>query len=148
MAGLVPFNKRRADILSTGFDDLTNMLDDFFAEGWPFKRSLAADTFKIDVQDNKTEYFIEAELPGTQKNDINISLNDGRLNIAVNKTETVEENDKNYIHRERRFSSMSRSILLADADAAGIKAKLDNGVLSITVPKKVKADNSIVIDID
>jgi HSP20 family protein len=148
MAGLVPFNKRRSDILSTDFDDFTNMLDDFFAEGWPFRRSLAADTFKIDVQDNKTDYLIEAELPGTQKKDINISLNDGRLNISVNKNETVEESDKNYIHRERRYSSMSRSILLADADGAGIKAKLDNGMLSVTVPKKFKADHSVVIDIE
>lgn len=148
MAGLVPFNKRRADVLNTGFSDFSNMLDDFFADGWPFRRSLLGDTFKIDVQDNKTDYLVEAELPGAQKGDISISLNEGKLNISVNKTDTVEENDKNYIHRERRYTSMSRSIMLADADASGIKAKLDNGVLSITVPKKIKADNSVVIDIE
>jgi HSP20 family protein len=43
---------------------------------------------------------------------------------------------------------MSRNIMLADADAASIKAKLDNGVLSVTVPKKIKPDNSVVIDIE
>ncbi len=148
MAGLVPFNRRRADVLSTGFDSFQNMLDDFFTEGWPLRRSLLGDTFKLDVQDNKTEYLIEAELPGATKEDINISLNDGRLTIAVNKDETVEEKDKNYIHRERRYSSMSRNVMLGDADAAGIKAKLDNGVLSITVPKKIKPDSSVVIDIE
>jgi HSP20 family protein len=148
MAGLVPFNRRRPDVLSTGFDSFQNMLDDFFTEGWPFGRSLIADTFKIDVQDNKTEYLIEAELPGVNKEDVRISLNEGRLNISVNKDETVEEKDKNYIHRERRFTSMSRNVVLGDADAAGIKAKLDNGVLSVTVPKKVKPDSSVVIDIE
>jgi HSP20 family protein len=148
MAGLVPFNRRRADVLSTGFDSFQNMLDDFFTDGWPFKRSLLGDTFKVDVQDNKTEYLIEAELPGTKKEEIQIALNDGRLTISVNKDETVEENDKNYIHRERRYTSMSRNIMLADADAASIKAKLDNGVLSVTVPKKTKPDNSVVIDIE
>ena len=148
MAGLVPFNRRRADVLSTGYDSFQNMLDDFFAEGWPFKRSLMADTFKIDVQDNKTEYLIEAELPGIKKEDIGISLNDGRLSIAVNKDETIEQTDKNYIHRERRTTSMSRSVLLGDADSSGVKAKLDNGVLSITVPKKTKPDGSVVIDIE
>jgi HSP20 family protein len=124
------------------------MLDDFFTEGWPFRRSLLADTFKIDVQDNKTEYIVEAELPGASKDDISISLNEGRLNISFNKTENIEEKDKNYLHRERRSTSMSRNIVLADAAADGIKAKLDNGVLSITVPKKVKADNSVIIDIE
>lgn len=148
MAGLVPFNRRRADIMSTGFDNFQNMLDDFFTDGWPFKRSLLADTFKVDVQDNKTEYLIEAELPGVKKEEIGISLNEGRLNISVNKDETVEEKDKNYVHRERRYTSMSRNIVLGDADAANIKAKLDNGILSITVPKKTKTDNSVVIDIE
>lgn len=148
MAGLVPFNRRRTDVLSTGFDNFQNMLDDFFSDNWPLRRSLVNDTFKLDVTDNKTEYLIEAELPGVEKDNINISLNEGRLSIAVNKDETVEEKDKNYLHRERRFSSMNRSIVLADADSAGIKAKLDSGVLSVTVPKKKKDDNAVVIDIE
>lgn len=148
MAGLVPFNKRNTDVLSTGFDHFQNMLDDFFSDSWPFRRSLLGDTFKLDVQDNKTEYLIEAELPGAKKEDISISLNEGRLNISVNKEENIEEKDKNYIHRERRFTSMSRNIMLGDADSASIKAKLDNGVLSITVPKKTKPDHSVVIDIE
>ena len=148
MAGLVPFNRRRADVLSTGLDSFQNMLDDFFAEGWPFGRSLMADTFKIDVRDNNTEYLIEAELPGAKKEDIGISLNEGRLNISVNMDETIEEKDKNYIHRERRTSSMNRSIMLGDADSAGVKAKLDNGVLSVSVPKKKQPDNSVIIDIE
>ncbi|SHI11235.1 HSP20 family protein [Sporobacter termitidis DSM 10068] len=148
MAGLVPFNRRRSDVMSAGFDSFQNMLDDFFAESWPFRRSLLGDTFKLDVQDNSTEYLIEAELPGVKKEDIGISLNEGRLNISVNKDETVEETNKNYLHKERRYTSMSRNIMLGDADAAGIKAKLDNGVLSISVPKKPKPDNSVVIDID
>jgi HSP20 family protein len=148
MAGLVPFNRRRADVLSTGFDSFQNMLDDFFTDGWPFRRSLSGDTFKVDVQDNKTEYLIEAELPGAKKEDISISLSDGRLNISLTKDETVEEKDKNYIHRERRYTSMSRNIMLGDADASGIKAKLDNGVLCVTVPKRTKSDNSVVIDIE
>ncbi len=147
MAGLIPFNRRNSDLLSTNYN-FENMLDDFFAEGWPFRRSLLADTFKIDVQDNKTEYLVEAELPGATKEDIGISLNEGKLNISFNKTEDIEEKDKNYIHRERRSTSMSRSVVLSDADTDGIKARLDNGVLSITVPKKTKADNSVVIDIE
>jgi HSP20 family protein len=124
------------------------MLDDFFAEGWPFRRSLAADTFKIDVQDNGSAYVVEAELPGVAKNEVSVSLQDGRLNISVSKDESLEETNKNYIHKERRYSSMSRNILLADADEKGVKAKMDNGVLTITVPKKSKPQNGVIIDIE
>lgn len=91
MAGIVPFNRKRADILSTGFDSFQNMLDDFFTDGWPFRRSLWGDTFKVDVQDNKTEYIIEAELPGVNKEDIRLALNEGRLNISINRDEAIEE---------------------------------------------------------
>ena len=142
MAGLIPFNKKRNDVMNIGFDDFSNMLDDFFTGSWPIQRSLAGDTFKIDIQDNDTEYTIEAELPGVKKEDVEITLNDGRLNLSVKKEEVSENKSKKYIHRERKYAQMSRSILLADADDEGIKAKLEEGVLTIQVPKKQHEDTS------
>ena len=90
MAGLIPFNRKNNDLINSGFDDFRNMLDDFFADNWPIRRSLAADTFKIDVQDMGTQYVVEAEMPGFQKDDIKLSLDDGKLTISVNKEETKE----------------------------------------------------------
>ena len=148
MAGLVPFNRRNNDLMSTGFEDFHNMLDDFFTNSWPLRRSLAGDTFKIDIQDNEKEYVVEAELPGIQKNDVNVSMEEGRLIISVNKQEVKEEQNKNYVHRERKYSSMTRNILLANADSDGIKAKLNDGVLTITVSKKAKQDLSKTIEIE
>ena len=142
MAGLIPFNRKRNDLMNIGFDDFSNMLDDFFTGSWPIQRSLAGDTFKIDIQDNDTEYTIEAELPGVKKEDVEITLNDGRLNLSVKKEEVSENKSKKYIHRERKYAQMSRSILLADADDEGIKAKLEEGVLTIQVPKKQHEDTS------
>ena len=142
MAGLIPFNRKQNDLMNIGFDDFSNMLDDFFTGSWPIQRSLAGDTFKIDIQDNDTEYTIEAELPGVKKEDVEITLNDGRLNICVKKEEVSENKSKKYIHRERKYAQMSRSILLADADDEGIKAKLEEGVLTIQVPKKQHEDTS------
>ena len=142
MSGLIPFNRKRNDLMNIGFDDFSNMLDDFFTGSWPIQRSLAGDTFKIDIQDNDTEYTIEAELPGVKKEDVEITLNDGRLNISVKKEEVSENKSKKYIHRERKYAQMSRSILLADADDEGIKAKLEEGVLTIRVPKKQHEDTS------
>ena len=142
MSGLIPFNRKRNDLMNIGFDDFSNMLDDFFTGSWPIQRSLAGDTFKIDIQDNDTEYTIEAELPGVKKEDVEITLNDGRLNLSVKKEEVSENKSKKYIHRERKYAQMSRSILLADADDEDIKAKLEEGELTIQVPKKQHEDTS------
>ena len=91
MSGLIPFNRKRNDLMNIGFDDFSNMLDDFFTGSWPIRRSLAGDTFKIDIQDNDTEYTIEAELPGVKKEDVEITLNDGRLNLSVKKEEVYKQ---------------------------------------------------------
>ncbi len=149
MAGLVPFNRRRRDLMSPGLDDFQNMLDDFFTGDWTKPRRLMQDTFKIDVKEDDKEYTVEAELPGVNKEDVNLSIEDGRLCISVNKEEVKEDRDeKNYIHRERRYTSMQRNVFLADAADEGIKAKLNDGVLEITVPKKVEEDKSKAIEIE
>lgn len=148
MAGLVPFNRKNTGAMSTGFDDFQNMLDDFFTDGWPIRRSLAADTFKVDVEDRGNEYSVEAELPGVEKKDIAIQMEEKRLTISVKKSDEVEEKKKNYIHKERRYCSMSRNIFLADASSEGIKAKLTDGVLSVTVPKREPEASGQSIEIE
>ena len=149
MAGLVPFNKKNKEIsTNTGFEDFYNVLDDFFSNDWPFRRTLTHDTFKVDVEDNGNEYLIEAEVPGIDKKDINVELNDGKLMISITRDENSESKKKNFIHRERRYSSMSRSIYLEDAKPDGIKAKLENGLLKVVGPKEEKPNNSITIDVE
>ena len=69
MADLVSINNRRNDLADVGFGGFQNMLDDFFAEGLPFGRSLMADTFKLDVHADEKAYYVEAELPGVKKED-------------------------------------------------------------------------------
>jgi HSP20 family protein len=147
MAGLVPY-RRGLRIGNERFPDVYDMLQDFLGDSWPPGKALSQDTFKIDVQDNKNEYIIEAELPGTKKEEVNVDINDGRLTIFVKREETVNEEKKNYIHKERRYCSMSRGIYLVDAQAEGIKAKLENGILNIIVPKQDKALNRSRVEIE
>ena len=144
MAGLIPFNLRKNELSS---HNLFNMMDDFFNDAWPLNRNLMGDTFKVDVQDSGNAYTIEAELPGLQKDQINLSLDNDRLTISIQRSEDVNQDNDKYIHRERRFTSMKRSIFLADAFSEGIDAKLDNGILKITVPKKDKLDHTKQIEI-
>ena len=140
MAGLVPFNRNRG-LKPTGFQDFYNMLDDFF-DTWPSR------TFKIDVKDSETDYTIEAELPGVKKDEVEISLEDGKLAIAVKREEKTDEQSENYIHKETRTCSMQRSVYLADAKSEGVKAKLEDGVLKVTVPKEQKTENVHRIEIE
>ena len=151
MAGLVPYNRRNRGLVDRGFGDFRDfytMVDDFFNDSWPSRRSFTRDTFKIDVQENDSEYLIEAELPGVDREEVNIDMNEGRMTISVQREENINEENKNYVHKERRFSSMSRSLYLDDAKSDGIKAKLENGVLNIKVPKESKPDSSVKIDIE
>ncbi len=147
MSGLVPFNKRRRELLSND-NSLFNMLDDFFSGSMPMMRSLDADTFKVDVKDLGDNYEITAEMPGIKKENLEINLDEGRLKIRVHHEEESEEENKNYIHRERRVTSMERNIYLQDADDENIKAKLEHGILSITIPKKEDVDTSKKIEIE
>ena len=148
MAGLIPFNRKKNDLLRNEFGDFGSMLDDFFSESFPFRRSLEADTFKVDVEDSEKEYIVHAELPGVKKEEVSLSLEDGRLRISVQRDEEKEEKDKNYIHRERRVCSMERNIFLQEAGEENIKAKLEHGVLKIEIPKKPHVDTSRRIEID
>ena len=143
MAGLVPFNRRGKDLANSGFEDFYYLLDDFFTP-----RSLERSTFKMDVQEDEKQYTIDAELPGVQKDEVGLDLEDGRLTITVNREENAEDKSRNYLHRERRVTSMSRAVYLADADMNGIKAKLDNGILTITVQKQDKRVTSRKIEIE
>jgi HSP20 family protein len=102
----------------------------------------------LDLQDGEKEYTVEAELPGIKKEEVNLSIEEGRLTISVEREEQTEENRKTYLHRERRTTSMSRSIYLQDAAPDGVKAKMDNGILNITVAKKPRNELFRKIDIE
>ena len=159
MTRLIPFNRKNTNLTNaTGFNDFYNMLDDFFNDSFMSSpsRNLLRDTFKIDIEERENEYLIEAELPGIKKEEIDLNIEDDNLCISVNRNRTEEtnsddkgeKNGKNYIHRERRSTSMSRRVRLANAKFDEITAKLDNGVLAVSIPKDVKASTSRKIDIE
>jgi HSP20 family protein len=134
LSKLVPFNRSYAFADPRSFG-LLNMLDDFFNVPWPFGRNLSVNNIKVDIKDGEKAYTVEADLPGAAKEDIDLSLEEGRFTISVRSSEESENDSEGYIHRERRFASMSRSMYLPDAASDGVSAKLDNGVLKVEIPK-------------
>lgn len=127
--------------------DLYNLLDDFFTT--PTRESVHG-AFKIDVKETDEAYIVEADLPGIGKDDIDIEHNENTLTISVNYQDEAEQKDEKgaYLYRERSRVSMSRSILLKDTDEEAIQAKFDNGVLTVTVPKKQHETGARKISID
>jgi len=149
MTGLIPFNRKNANAARTGtdFENFYNLIDDFFNDGVLPGRNLLRDSFKIDIAEKDNEYVVEAELPGIKKSEIDLSVEDETLRISVNRSEEANKDGHNYVHRERRATSMSRGIRLANAKLDKITAKLDDGVLTVTITKDVKSSGSRKIDI-
>lgn len=152
MSRFLPFNRRDRDSISSNLMAPFNMIDDFIGEtvgNFPSNISnlgkvMLADTFKVDVSETANHYLIEAELPDVKREEIDVYLNEGNLTIYVERKEETEEksDDKSYIHKERRFSSMERSLYLVDAvtETSKVTAKLENGLLEMTVPKEKRHD--------
>ena len=150
MSGLIPFNRQHRNLAHAGaeYEDFYNMLDDFFSDGIMKNRNLLRDTFKIDIVESEKDYSIEAELPGINKEEIDLNVEDETLTISVNRSEETNNDGKNYIHRERRATSMIRRVRLANAKLENITAKLEEGVLTITIPKDIKTNTTRKIDIN
>ncbi len=125
------------------------MLDEIFS-ALPIETiaTATAGTFKVNVEDTGAGYTVTAELPGVQRDQIDVELNEGNLSIAVDKKESEEEQGKNYLLKETSSWSATRSVYLKDASIAGLSAKFENGVLTINVPKVEEKANVTKIAID
>ena len=117
----------------------TNDLLDSFAN---FERNFFGNTgrsFNTDIQDTGKEYVLEAELPGFNKEDIHVDVQDGVLTISAKHEEKQDEKDEKsgkYVRRERRYGSYQRSFNLNGVDAKNIQGAYENGVLKLTLPKE------------
>ena len=105
---------------------------------------------KTDVKENENDYELQVEVPGVNKENISIDYENGYVTIASKTNKSKDEKDKegNYIRRERYSGSYSRSYYVGEVDRESIKAKLDNGVLSIIVPKAKAEEQKKAIAIE
>lgn len=98
----------------------------------------------VDIAESDKEYTITVEVPGVDKEGIQISLDDGTLTIRGEKKQEKEEKNKNYHRIERSYGSFQRVLSLPnDADSEKIDATFKNGVLTLTLPKIPGAQPSI-----
>lgn len=113
-----------------------DVFDDFF-RGDNFFSRRENSIMKTDIIEKKDKYVIEMDLPGCEKENINIELRDGYLEISAKaiKEENSKENEK-YVHKERFYGQCSRNFYLGDSIEDDIHAEFKNGILKVTVPKK------------
>lgn len=122
------------------FDDFFNVpFENFFG---PERTSLLANggknLMKVDVKEENNNYEVEMDLPGFKKEDVKVELDNGYLTISATRGESKEDTDNasNYLRRERYTGACARSLYVGnDVEQENIKAKFENGILSLTIPK-------------
>ena len=140
MFGLTPYNRRsdglqRRDREFMDIFDIPSLFDRFFNDGF-FPSFYGFDNqIRVDIKEDDNAYKVEAELPGVDKDEISVELRDGRLTIGVERKEITNEERENYIRRERRLSSCSRTFYVDGVREEDVKAKFQNGILTIILPK-------------
>ena len=133
MFELIPFDRTIRHMASFDpFRELDNMERSFFGN------TNVVSAFRTDVSDTGDAFKLQAELPGFNKDDIKIDIENDCLTIsAERKLDTTDENKKsNFVKRERFYGSYSRSFDVTGIDVDTIEAAYDNGVLTLTLPKK------------
>lgn len=112
-----------------------DLFDDFFDDGFFSKKE--RNLMKTDIRETKDKYIIDIDLPGFSKENINLSLNKGYLEISakVDKEDNSGEDEK-YVRKERFYGECSRSFYVGeDITEEDIQAEFKNGILKIEVPK-------------
>ena len=129
MFGMIPFGREENSL----FNYLDNMERSLFTGFGDMSQ------FRCDIQDKGDSYLMEAELPGFNKEDIQLHVKDGILTISAQHSENKDEKDDKgqYIRRERRYGSFTRSFDVTGVDEEHITASYNNGVLELSLPKVV-----------
>ena len=129
-----------------------SLFDDFFRDIAPgfYIKPLHGDPLptpsqiKVDVKENADAFTVHAEIPGVPKEDIDVSIDDNviALRAEIKQQDSTHPGEK-VLRSERYYGSVARSFQLpADIDAAQAKARYDNGVLTLTLPKKKAAPST------
>jgi HSP20 family protein len=126
--------------------DMDRMMEDFFDRRmrpwwpWPRDESMEIAAPAVDLYEEKDEIVVKAELPGMDKNNIEVNLSDHQLIIKGEKKKEEEVKEENYYRSERSYGSFLRALELpTDVHADKVKASFKNGILEVRLPKTEEA---------
>lgn len=117
---------------------LDTMLDDFLAPATEGARDTSVFSPRLDLTETGKAYVIDADLPGVAKSDLKVSVDGQRVTLEAEvRRDTERKEGETVVHAERIVRKYARSIELpGEVDDANAVAKLENGVLSLVLPKK------------
>ena len=117
--------------------DISSLFDFPLERFSAFQDEVAAPT--VDVYEDEENIYVDANLPGFEQKDINVSVKGGALTISAKQEKEKEEKKKGYLRRERFQGEFYRQLYLPkEVDSVKIKATHNNGVLKLSIPKKEK----------
>ena len=106
------------------------------------------DTMRVDLEDRGDEMLVTVDLPGFERQEVDVSITDRDLHIKAEKEEQVDETGTQYLRQERHHRSLHRSISLPEkVDTDSVTATMKNGVLTVTLPK-LEVEQAIEVDIE
>ena len=126
---------------------LNRIFGKFPARNEPGRESLTTADWapNVDISETDTAYLIKGEIPGVNKEDIKVNLEDGLLTMSGERKQEKEEKNKKFHRIERSYGSFMRSFRLPDnVDESAVKAEFKDGMLSITLPKSTQAKNKAI----
>ena len=112
------------------------LLDDLFKDTMLDRHE--SKLMRTDIKENENDYSVIIDLPGYEKEDIKIEVDEGYLTVTATKTsEDSQENSGRYVRKERYFGECSRSFYVGDnIETEDVKATFRNGTLNLSIPKK------------
>ena len=121
---------------------LDDVFDDFM---FPSVKDNNFGKMKCDIYEKKGVYYLEMDIPGFDKKDVNIEIDENdylTITAEKNSEDNEEDAEKNYIRQERSYGKYQRSFYLGDVDKDKIDASFENGILKISMPKKEEVKSS------
>ena len=128
--------------------DMDRIMEDFFGrrmrpwwpERWSRREVMELEAPVVDLFEDKNDIVVKAELPGMEKENVEVKLTDHMLTIKGEKKKEEEVKEENYYRSERSYGSFIRTLELpADVHADKVKASFKNGILEVRLPKTEEA---------
>lgn len=146
MFELTPFGKSNSDIMK-GDDYFNQFFRNFFGNSFPGFMNMAQSPFRVDIRETENAYLLEAELPGVDRDSVNVEFNNNYLTISARREDKTEKVTDNFVRRERHFGELKRSFYFDDIEEDKIEASFRDGMLRVALPKSIKGTKGKKIDI-
>lgn len=145
MFEMMPFRRPVGHIRRRDYFD--NLFDSLFQDMTPAVPESKVKPFRVDVKENEAAFTIEADLPGFNKDAIEVEYDSNYLTISARKEEGTDEGKDNYLRRERYWGEFKRRFFIDNIKKSGIEASFADGVLKVILPKELPGEDKKRIDV-